>query len=41
MEKKRITYQDQINTTLSDYFDINQINKTTTKKCYSSMINGF
>ena len=39
IQYEKLTYRDQMNTTPSDYLNINQINKTTTKKCQS--VNGF
>ena len=35
IQYEKFTYRDQMNTTPSDYLNINQINKTTTKKCQS------
>ena len=39
-EEKR-TYQDQMNTTLLDYININQIKTINTNKSQSSVINDF
>ena len=39
--RRKGTYQDQMNTALPDYININSIKTITTNKCESTIINDF